>query len=100
MLAILDLVMIILKLFVWVLIAQAILSWLISFGVINHSNQFVSTIWRMTHQLTEPLLKPVRRFVPPMGGMDLSPIVLILGVYFLQSVIVRYLYPAFAQAGL
>ena len=100
MLALLDVIMIVLRLFVWVLIIQAILSWLIGFRVVNPTNQLVQTIWRFTNSLTEPALKPIRGIIPPMGGMDLSPMVLILIVYFLQQFITRYAYPAVASAGL
>ena len=100
MLAVLDVVMMALRLLVWVLIAQAILSWLIAFGVVNTNNQFVATIYRFTHSISDPLTRPIRRFIPPMGGLDLSFIVLILIIYFLQSFIVRYLYPAFASVGI
>ena len=66
MLAVLGVIDIILNLAVFVLIAQAILSWLIAFGVVNSSNQFVSTVLQITHQLTEPALRPIRRRLPPM----------------------------------
>ncbi len=84
----------------FIVIAQVILSWLISFGVVNTSNQFVSTIWRMTHQITEPITKPIRRFIPSFGGLDLSPIIIFLGIYFLQDLILRYGMPMLANAGL
>lgn len=100
MLALLDVISVVLRLFVWVVIIQAILSWLVSFGVVNASNQVVSTIWRFTHQLTEPFLKPIRQRLPNFNGMDLSPIVLLLIIFFIQSFMVRYLYPAVANAGL
>ncbi|ACT60581.1 YggT family protein [Hirschia baltica] len=100
MLAVLDVVMMALQLLVWVLIAQAVLSWLIAFGIVNTRNQFVSTIYSITHQISDPLTKPIRRFIPSMGGLDLSFIVLIFAIYFLQSFIVRYLYPAFSSAGI
>ncbi|MFC7292565.1 YggT family protein [Hirschia litorea] len=84
----------------FIVIAQVILSWLISFGVVNTNNQFVSTIYRMTHQITEPLSKPIRRFIPSFGGLDLSPIIIFLGIYFLQDLILRYGMPMLANAGL
>ncbi|WOR15813.1 YggT family protein [Hyphomonas sp. FCG-A18] len=93
--AVLDLVMIILQLGIWVLIIQAILSWLIAFNVLNTSNQLVASIWRALHQITEPNLRPIRNFLPQTGGIDLAPLVLILGIFFLQRVIDYYIYPAF-----
>ncbi|MEM6412268.1 MAG: YggT family protein [Pseudomonadota bacterium] len=91
--AILDIVMIVIDLAIWVIIIQAILSWLIAFNVLNTQNQFVNQIWRMLQQLTEPVVGPVRRRLPMNSGLDLSPLVVILGLYFLQRVIVYYVYP-------
>lgn len=93
MLAILDVVMLVLQLYTYVIVAAAIFSWLYAFNVVNPRNQVVSMIGNMLYQLTEPLLRPIRQILPSMGGLDLSPIVLLLGVFLLQQVIVRYLYP-------
>ncbi|GLK53088.1 MULTISPECIES: YggT family protein [Maricaulis] len=68
-----------------VVLVSVILSWLISFNVVNAHNQFVSTIWRVTSAITEPLLSPIRRILPPLGGMDFSPIVLLLLIGFVQG---------------
>ncbi len=76
-----------LRIYVWVVIASAILSWLVAFNVVNTRNQFVYTIGTMLHRLTEPALKPIRRFLPNLGGIDISPVVLILIVYFAQLVL-------------
>lgn len=84
LLAVIDIA---LNLFVWALIISAILSWLVAFNVINTSNQFVSMVGNFLYRLTEPALRPIRRFVPTMGGIDLSPIVLILIIYFLRMMI-------------
>lgn len=84
----------------FIVIAQIILSWLVSFGVVNTSNQFISTIWRITHQITEPISRPIRRFIPTFSGLDLSPIVIFLGIYFLQDLILRYGIPMLRNAGL
>jgi YggT family protein len=69
----------------FVVLAGVILSWLISFNVVNTSNQFVALVWRMTSAITEPLLAPIRRVLPPLGGMDFSPIVLLLLIGFVQG---------------
>ena len=69
----------------FVVLAGVILSWLISFNVVNTSNQFVSMVWRLTSAITEPLLAPIRRVLPPLGGMDFSPIVLLLLISFIQG---------------
>jgi len=81
---------IILRLYTWVIIGSAILSWLVAFDVINRSNQFVYTIGNVLYRLTEPALRPIRRFMPNLGGIDLSPIVLLLLIFFLRNLIYRY----------
>lgn len=91
--AILDVVLLALQIYVWLLIASAVLSWLIAFNVINTRNQFVSTIWDSLYRITEPALRPIRQRLPNLGGIDISPIILLLIIYFIQSVIVRYIYP-------
>ncbi len=91
--AVLDVVMLALQIYVWILIASAVLSWLIAFNVVNTRNQFVATVWDMLYRLTEPALRPIRNRLPNLGGIDISPIILLLLIFFIQSVIVRYLYP-------
>jgi YggT family protein len=91
--SVLDVVLLALQIYVWILIVSAVLSWLIAFNVINTRNQFVSTIWDMVYRLTEPALRPIRERLPNLGGIDISPIILLLLIYFLQSVILRYIYP-------
>lgn len=78
------------SLVVYVVIANAILSWLLAFGVLNSRNSVVNTIGRFTYSVTEPLLAPFRRFIPPLGGVDISPIFLILALFFVRDwVLVR-----------
>ncbi|KZL17291.1 YGGT family protein [Pseudovibrio axinellae] len=91
--AILDVVFIILNLYTWVIIANVIFSWLYAFNVVNSSNQFIAMIGQTLYNLTEPLLRPIRRFLPSMGGLDLSPIVLLLGIFLIERVIGLYVYP-------
>jgi YggT family protein len=91
--AILDIILIVLDLYVWLLIAAAILSWLIAFNVVNTRNQLVSAIAEFLYRITEPLLAPIRSFMPNLGGLDISPIILILIIYFIQRVIIYYVYP-------
>ncbi len=67
-----------------VVIVGAVLSWLLAFGIINPYNQFVRQIDVMLNRITEPLLRPIRRFVPIAGGIDLSPLVLLLGIHFVR----------------
>lgn len=73
--------------YIWVVIIWVIMSWLVAFNVINARNQFVSTVGNILQQLTEPALRPIRRFLPNLGGVDISPVVLILLIYFLQMVL-------------
>jgi len=91
--AILEIILLILDLYWWVLLATIIFSWLISFNVINTRNQIVETVWRVLTALTDPLLRPIRRVIPSFGGLDLSPIVLFLAIYFIQRIIILYVYP-------
>jgi YggT family protein len=73
-----------LNLYWWVIIIMAVMSWLLAFDVINMRNDFVRSIWNGVNALTEPALRPIRRFLPPIGGMDISPIVLLLVLSFVQ----------------
>lgn len=91
--ALLDVVLIILNLYVWLLIAAAILSWLIAFNVVNPYNKFVSNVGEFLYRITEPVLEPVRSILPNLGGLDLSPMAVILIIFFLQRVIYLYIYP-------
>ncbi len=92
--AILDVVMVILDLYVYIIIGSAIFSWLFAFNVINPSNQFVGMIGNFLYQATEPLQRPIRRMLPRLGTLDISPIVLLLGIFLLQRIIVHYIYPS------
>ncbi len=81
---------------VWfIVIASAIFSWLFAFNVINSSNQFVGQIGSMLYQLTEPMYRPIRRFLPSFNGIDLSPIIVLIIIFFLQRFIVNSLIPMF-----
>jgi YggT family protein len=92
--ALLDVIMLALQLYVWILIASAVMSWLVAFGVVNMRNDVVRTIWNFLYQATEPALRPIRRILPNLGGIDISPIILLLVIFFIQRVIELYLYPA------
>ena len=91
--ALLDVILIVLQLYVWVLIISAVLSWLVAFNVVNPYNQLVRTISEIVYKLTEPLLAPLPSVLPSIGGLDLSPMVLILIIFFLERVIAYYIYP-------
>lgn len=91
--ALLDVILVVLQLYVWVLIAAAVLSWLVAFNVVNPYNSFVRSVGEFLYRITEPVLAPIRNRLPSMGGLDLSPMVLILLIFFLQQVIAYYIYP-------
>ena len=82
-------------LYITLVIIQVVLSWLVAFNVVNTSNRFVYLVGDFLYRVTEPALKPVRRILPAMGGMDLSPVVLILLLYFLQILVQRDIMPMF-----
>src|SRR5579884_3661334 len=85
MIALFEVIEVALNLYIWLLIIGAIMSWLVAFGVINTYNRFVQTLGDIIHRITEPALRPIRRVIPPVGGLDLSPLVLIFIIMFLQS---------------
>jgi YggT family protein len=91
--AILDVLLLILQLYTYVIIAAAILSWLVAFNVVNRYNEVVRSIWNLVTALTEPLLRPIRGMVPNFGGIDISPVILLLGIFFLERIIWQYIYP-------
>ena len=91
--ALLDVLLLALQIYTWIIIASAIFSWLYAFGVVNPRNQFVATIGKMLWQLTEPALRPIRRFVPSLGGLDITPIILLLIIFLVERVIIYYIYP-------
>lgn len=85
-------------LYIWVVIISAILSWLVAFNVVNTQNRFVYMIGDFLYRITEPALKPIRRIVPSFGGVDITPIALILGLWFVQMVLGEVLF-SLASAG-
>ena len=93
MLGLLGFISFLLTLYVYVLVAAAVMSWLIAFNVVNTRNQFVAAVAEFLYRITEPALAPIRRFMPNLGGLDISPIILILIILFIQRVIAYYIYP-------
>ena len=87
MLELLGFISYLLTLYIYIVIAMAIMSWLIAFNVVNTRNQIVHMIAEVLYRLTDPVLRPIRNFLPNMGGIDISPIVLFLIILFIQSVI-------------
>ncbi|GAB6054414.1 YggT family protein [Magnetospira thiophila] len=84
-----QVILIAIDLYIYVLIASVILSWLVAFNVVNTHNQFVHTIGTFLHKATEPPLRSIRRYVPDLGGIDVSPIILILLLYLVQNILVQ-----------
>jgi YggT family protein len=82
-----------LNLYIWLLIAAAVLSWLVAFNVVNARNQVVAMVGDFLYRITEPLLRPIRSVMPDLGGIDLSPVVLILIIIFIRYVIALYILP-------
>lgn len=85
-----SLIYTVIQLYIYILIASAILSWLIAFNVVNMSNQVVAMIAEALWRLTEPALRPIRRFLPNLGGLDISPVVLILLLIFVQNLLFEF----------
>ena len=94
MVALLQLIDSLLELYKWVIIVQVILSWLIAFNVVNTTNRFVYTIGNTLYRLTEPVMGRVRRMLPDLGGIDISPVIVILLLYFLQNLLRHDIAPA------
>jgi YggT family protein len=87
MLELLNFVSYLITLYTYVIIASVILSWLLAFNVINGYNPFVRSLWNGLRAVTEPVLMPIRRMLPDLGGIDISPVVLLLACFFVQSVV-------------
>jgi YggT family protein len=84
----------VISLMIWFIIAQAILSWLVAFDVVNYRNRFVYSVGTFLDQITRPLLEPFRRMIPSLGGIDISPIVVILLLQFVSVLFARTAWPA------
>jgi YggT family protein len=80
------------ELYIWCLIVWVILSWLVAFNVVNTRNRFVSIVGDFLDRITEPVLRPIRRIMPNLGGIDISPIILILLIYFLRDFVNWYIF--------
>ena len=93
MVALLTLISQLIEFYIWIIIASAVLSWLVAFEVINMRNRFVYLIGYALNRLTEPAYRRIRRFLPDMGGIDLSPLVLIFGLIFLRNLMWELLGP-------
>jgi YggT family protein len=87
MVPLIGFIVLVIDLYIWVVIAGAILSWLIAFNVVNTQNRFVYSVADMLYRITEPALRPIRRLLPNLGGIDISPVILILILLFIRDVV-------------
>ena len=94
MLALLQTVDLALGIYNWIVIGSALFSWLYAFNVVNPHNQIVSAIGQFLYRATEPALRPIRRFIPDLGGIDVSPIILLLIIFFLRQFLWTTIAPA------
>ena len=85
--ALIEIILLVLNWYSYAVIAMAIVSWLVAFDVINFRNDIVRSIWRFLEAITEPALRPIRRILPNLGGIDVSPVILLLACYFIQTVV-------------
>ncbi len=83
----LNLIVLVIELYTWCIIISAVMSWLVAFNVVNTRNRVVYTIGDLLHRITDPALRPIRQFLPSLGGIDISPVILILVLIFLRSLI-------------
>ena len=93
MIAIFYLVLQILKIYTYVVIANVVISWLIAFNILNTSNRFVYSVLELTYRLTDPILNKIRRFLPNLGAFDISPIILLLLIWFIEMCMKLYVAP-------
>ena len=94
MIALIQTIVLALDIYWWIIILSAVFSWLYAFNVINSSNQFVGTVGNMLFRLTEPALRPIRRLLPDLGGIDISPIILLLLIFFIRQFLLTTVAPA------
>ncbi len=90
MFAVCRLVDTVVGIYIWLLIASVVLSWLVAFNVLNTGNPIVWRIGEFLHRITEPLLAPIRQWIPAFGGIDISPVVLIIALYFLRDLFFEF----------
>src|SRR5689334_16961160 len=93
--AVVQILLEIINIYWWILIISAVLSWLIAFGVVNTHNRVVATITDVLFRLTEPVLRPIRNMLPNFGGIDISPVVVLLILSFIQRLLIGWMYRGF-----
>ena len=95
----LQILSILLNILWWIIIVQAVMSWLIAFNVINTHNDFVGQLWHVLERITEPLYQPFRRIMPDFGGLDLTPMLVLIIIIILQGPVISYLYSLGLSSG-
>jgi YggT family protein len=99
MLPLIGFIVLVIDLYIWIVIAAAILSWLVAFNVVNTNNRVVLVIGDMLYRVTEPALRPIRNILPNLGGIDISPVILILLLLFIRDVVLLgWIAPAFVAS--
>ncbi len=83
----------VLGIYIMLVLVQVVLSWLVSFNVVNTRNRFVYLVGDFLYRVTDPALRPIRRMLPSFGGIDLSPVILLLGLYFIRQLLIHDLAP-------
>lgn len=99
MITLLQIVQVLLNVLWWIIVIQAVLSWLIAFNVINTSNDFVRSLWEGLRRITEPLYRPIRKILPDFGALDLSPLVVLLLVFILSSIVIPNIMMSLSSPG-
>jgi YggT family protein len=91
--ALIEVILIALQLYIWIVIAMAIFSWLVAFNVVNTRSPVVAMVGDFLYRITEPVLRPIRSMLPSMGGIDISPVILFLIIIFIEKLIEYYIEP-------
>lgn len=94
MIAVIRTIDLVLDIYTWILIGSAVFSWLYAFNVVNSRNQFVASLGNFLFRVTEPVLRPIRRFMPDLGGVDISPIVALVIIFFIRQLLLNTIAPA------
>jgi YggT family protein len=87
---IIQLILLLLDIYFWIIIAMVVMSWLVAFNIVNPTNTVVRQIRYALYRLTEPLLGPIRRVMPDLGGIDISPVILLIALWFVQNLVITY----------
>jgi YggT family protein len=87
---VIELILLVLDIYFWIIIAMVVMSWLMAFNILNPTNHVVRQIRYALYRLTEPLLGPIRRFMPDLGGIDISPVILLILLWFVQNLVITY----------